>query len=68
VLPTTESLMPRFGCRLSLVERARAAGVPAVVIRDAGRTQVEAGTRTVAAVGPGREDAVNDIVGTLRLL
>lgn len=36
-----------------LVGKARKAGLPAQAIRDAGRTQLVAGTRTVAAIGPG---------------
>lgn len=43
-----------------LVRRAKAAGIPAASIRDAGRTQVAAGTKTVAAIGPG-----NSLIGLL---
>jgi len=38
---------------LTLVKDAKARGLPAESIRDAGRTQLTPGTRTVAAIGPG---------------
>ena len=47
---------------------ARAAGLPAAACRDAGRTEVEPGTLTVAAIGPAVEEAVDKITGALRLL
>jgi peptidyl-tRNA hydrolase len=34
-------------------DKARSKGIVAESIRDAGRTQVAAGTRTVLAIGPG---------------
>jgi len=36
-----------------MVRKARQAGLPAQSIRDAGRTQLASGTKTVAAIGPG---------------
>lgn len=42
---------------LSLVKEAKRVGLPATSIRDAGRTQVASGTRTVAAIGPGKVPA-----------
>ena len=51
-----------------LVGSARAAGLPVEVVRDAGRTQVAAGTVTCAAVGPAPDDAVDAVTGELRLL
>ena len=47
---------------------ARAAGLPAALCRDAGRTEVEPGSVTVCAVGPGEEAEVDRITGELRLL
>lgn len=38
---------------LDLVKKAQAAGIPSASIKDAGRTQLAPGTRTVAAIGPG---------------
>ncbi|EPZ31327.1 Peptidyl-tRNA hydrolase II domain-containing protein [Rozella allomycis CSF55] len=40
---------------IDLVKQARKAGIVANYIRDAGRTQVASGTKTVAAIGPGNE-------------
>ncbi|KAL9715753.1 hypothetical protein Ac2012v2_000195 [Leucoagaricus gongylophorus] len=37
-------------------------------IHDAGHTQVEAGTRTVVAIGPAPVPLVNQVTGKLRLL
>ena len=51
-----------------VAERARIAGLPYAVIRDAGRTQLEPGTVTAVAVGPGEEDAVDRITGEFDLL
>jgi PTH2 family peptidyl-tRNA hydrolase len=51
-----------------VVGAARAAGLPVEVVRDAGRTQVPAGTVTCAAVGPAEDDAVDAVTGELRLL
>ena len=44
-----------------LVIKARKAGLPAQAIRDAGRTQLIPGTKTVAAIGPGQK-IVNFII------
>lgn len=41
---------------LRLVKEAKKVGLPAASIRDAGRTQVASGTRTVAAIGPGKSE------------
>lgn len=38
---------------LSLYKNARKKGLVAAVIQDAGKTQIDPGTRTVLAVGPG---------------
>lgn len=52
----------------ALFASARRAGLVAVVVRDAGRTQVEPGTATVLAVGPAAEGAVDAVTGSLKLL
>lgn len=49
-------------------DAAAAAGLPVEVIRDAGRTQVEAGTPTCCAVGPASTEDVDTVTGTLSLL
>lgn len=50
-----------------LEKRARAAGLVVEGIRDAGRTQVSRGTRTVAAIGPGPAKLINLVTGHLKL-
>lgn len=38
------------------------------IVHDAGHTQVDPHTATVLAVGPGKEDTINEITGHLKLL
>lgn len=52
---------------LEMVKKARAAKVVAEIIMDAGRTQLESGTRTVAAIGPAPVDIIDEITGHLKL-
>jgi peptidyl-tRNA hydrolase len=47
----------------AIVAAARAAGLPAVVIEDAGRTEVEPGTRTVLSIGPAPRGDIDAITG-----
>ncbi|MDA0206725.1 MAG: peptidyl-tRNA hydrolase Pth2 [Acidobacteria bacterium] len=53
---------------LSLEEQAQKAGVPAAVIRDAGRTVVAAGTPTCIGLGPATAAEIDKITGALPLL
>lgn len=53
---------------MELANHARALNVPHCVIRDAGRTQIAAGSKTVLAVGPAPESLVNKVTGHLTLL
>lgn len=53
---------------IALQQHAKALGVTATIIQDAGRTQVCPGSRTVLGVGPATEDLVNKITGHLKLL
>ncbi|KJZ70381.1 hypothetical protein HIM_10225 [Hirsutella minnesotensis 3608] len=53
---------------LELRRKARAAGIPAEVIQDAGRTQIEAGSMTVLGVGPAPKSLVDQVTGHLKLL
>ena len=52
----------------ALYASARRAGLVAVVVRDAGHTQVAPGTATVLAIGPAADGAVDAISGALKLL
>jgi PTH2 family peptidyl-tRNA hydrolase len=47
---------------------AVAAGLPLHAVRDAGRTQVDPGTPTCAAIGPAPADRIDPVTATLRLL
>ncbi|XP_564060.3 uncharacterized protein LOC1271088 [Anopheles gambiae] len=51
-----------------LTERAESSGVIAEIVRDAGRTQVASGTETVLGLGPARTEAIDSLVGHLKLL
>jgi PTH2 family peptidyl-tRNA hydrolase len=53
---------------LLLQQQAKDAGIQAISIRDAGRTQIPAGSLTVVAIGPARDDDLDPITGTLKLL
>lgn len=51
-----------------LREAAQAAGIPAEVVTDAGRTVVPPGTLTCLALGPGESVAIDRLTGSLPLL
>ena len=50
-----------------LADQARREGLAFSLIRDAGHTQLEPGTITALAVGPGRENVVDRVTGELSL-
>ncbi len=50
-----------------LAEKARVEGLPHAIIRDAGHTQLEPGTATTIAVGPGDDELVDRVTGELSL-
>ncbi|HET7325244.1 MAG TPA: peptidyl-tRNA hydrolase Pth2 [Halococcus sp.] len=50
-----------------LADRAEREGLPHAIVRDAGHTQVEPGTVTALAVGPGAERVVDRVTGDLSL-
>lgn len=51
-----------------LADAARSAGMPVHLVRDAGRTQVAAGTLTCCAIGPADDVPIDDVTGGLSLL
>eukprot|EP01135_Chromosphaera_perkinsii_P003299 Nk52_evm74s239 gene=Nk52_evmTU74s239 len=51
-----------------ITKTAASLGVPAHAIRDAGRTQIAAGSKTVVAVGPAPIDLVDQVTGGLSLM
>ncbi|NYZ77404.1 peptidyl-tRNA hydrolase [Candidatus Micrarchaeota archaeon] len=53
---------------LEYFELAKSGGVPCELIRDAGHTQVEAGTITCFGAGPWDEEKLDRIFGKLKLL
>jgi PTH2 family peptidyl-tRNA hydrolase len=50
-----------------LADAAERRGLPNAIVRDAGHTQLEPGTVTCLAVGPGDEDEVDRVTGDLSL-
>ncbi|WP_299233758.1 peptidyl-tRNA hydrolase Pth2 [Natronomonas sp.] len=50
-----------------LADAARREGLPYAIVRDAGHTQLEPGTVTALAVGPGSERVVDRVTGDLEL-
>jgi PTH2 family peptidyl-tRNA hydrolase len=53
---------------LECYNKAKAAGIPCELIRDAGHTQVEPGTLTCFAAGPWKENELDALFGKLKLL
>jgi len=53
---------------LEIEELAQALGIPHYTVADAGRTQIEAGSLTVLAVGPAPVAQINQVTGHLKLL
>ena len=57
----------RLSRSVDLQKEARKQGLVACVIRDAGRTQIAAGSRTVLAIGPASRTAIDKVTGHLKL-
>ncbi|KAJ3331391.1 Peptidyl-tRNA hydrolase protein 2, mitochondrial [Blyttiomyces sp. JEL0837] len=52
---------------MDLQKKAREKGLVAQAVRDAGRTQIAAGSRTVLAIGPGPKKVIDVVTGHLKL-
>ena len=52
----------------AIVAKAKAADLVTNLVRDAGHTQVAAGSYTVLAIGPAPESAFNGLTSHLKLL
>ena len=50
-----------------LADKARREGLPNAVIRDAGHTQLDPGTATTVAIGPGDDELIDRVTGHLSL-
>lgn len=53
---------------VDLYAKAKRRKLPCALIRDAGRTQIPAGSITALAIGPAEEKDVDEITGHLKLL
>ncbi|XP_011299881.1 peptidyl-tRNA hydrolase 2, mitochondrial-like [Fopius arisanus] len=52
----------------NLADQVKTRGITAVIIRDAGKTQLEPGTISVLGIGPGPNSIVEDLTAHLKLL
>ena len=50
-----------------VLDRAVEAGIPTFTVQDAGRTEVEEGTTTCAAIGPAGDEQLKGVTGMLKL-
>jgi peptidyl-tRNA hydrolase len=53
---------------LGILAQAEAAGLPAMLVRDAGKTVVQAGTATCVGIGPDLAERIDPITGSLPLV
>ncbi|EGQ43389.1 MAG: conserved hypothetical protein TIGR00283 family [Candidatus Nanosalina sp. J07AB43] len=56
-----EEMLKRF-------QMAKDQGLPAAMVKDAGMTEIEPGTKTAAAIGPDKESEVDKVTGDLKLM
>ena len=53
---------------LMVMAIAKSLGLVTAIIQDAGRTQIDPGSKTVVAVGPGPEKLIDEVTSNLKLL
>ena len=53
---------------MEIYEEARQAGLPAILVKDAGRTELPAGTVTAVGIGPDEESRIDRVTGGLKML
>lgn len=53
---------------LEIFKKAKTAKLPTCLIRDAGHTQVTPGSVTAVGIGPAKEELLNELTGSLKLL
>jgi PTH2 family peptidyl-tRNA hydrolase len=53
---------------MTLFEKAKKTGLPVTYIRDAGATQLEAGTITALGIGPWKSEEIDEVTKHLKLL
>lgn len=53
---------------LNLFESVKRAGLPSALIKDAGHTEIPAGTVTCVGIGPAPEKDIDKVTGDLKLL
>ena len=58
---------PKVETLLGLAKAASDAAIPSYLVRDAGHTQIDPGSRTVLALGPAPASSVQPITGALKL-
>lgn len=52
---------------MDILQKAVMAGLIVDITHDAGRTQIEAGSKTVCVIGPGPSSVIDKITGKLKL-
>ncbi|HEX7975644.1 MAG TPA: peptidyl-tRNA hydrolase Pth2 [Anaerolineales bacterium] len=67
-MPKVVVQAPEEADLLRLLEQAVQNGIPALLVEDAGRTVIPAGTITCLGLGPARDELIDRLTGDLKLL